>query len=613
MNVIVITACPSGVATTFLASRGLVRAATQRGWKAAVEMHSQLEPFVPLDSPTLAAADLVVVAASAPVDLARFMGKRVYQAPISAALPDPAAFLSLAEREAKTLTVDAGAGDGAAVPAGSAPPVAARGERKIVAVTACPTGVAHTFMAAEALTQAGQGLGHSIRVETRGSVGAQDVLTPEEIRDAEVVILACDIEVDSSRFVGKRVFRTSTSAALKKSGQTIHDALEKAKVLGGEPGRPAEAAGGGEQGERRGVYRHLLTGVSFMLPMVVAGGLLIALSFVFGIEAFKEKGTLAAALMDIGGGAAFKLMVPLLAGYIAYSIADRPGIAPGMIGGYLASNLGAGFLGGIVAGFIAGYAAQALSRYVKLPASVESLKPILIIPLVASLVTGLVMIYVVGTPVAAIMSAMTTFLTSMGSGNAILLGSLLGAMMCFDLGGPVNKAAYTFGVGLLSAGAGGYGPMAAIMAAGMVPAIGMGLASLIARAKFSKQEREAGQASLVLGLCFISEGAIPFMAKDPLRVIPTCMIGGALTGAMSMYFGVQLMAPHGGLFVLLIPNAVNHVLLYLLSIAAGSVFVGVGYALVKTGKVELPGVTAQTPARSWSTGTGNDRAAAGSS
>jgi PTS system fructose-specific IIC component len=334
-----------------------------------------------------------------------------------------------------------------------------------------------------------------------------------------------------------------------------------------------------------------------MLPMVVAGGLLIALSFVFGIEAFKQEGTLAAALMKIGGGAAFKLMVPLLAGYIAYSISDRPGIAPGMIGGYLASELGAGFLGGIAAGFIAGYSASAISRYLKLPSSVESLKPILIIPLVASLFTGLVMVYVIGTPVAAIMSAMTAFLTNMGSGNAILLGLLLGAMMCFDLGGPINKAAYTFGVGLLSAGGpGSQAPMAAIMAAGMVPPLGMGLASLIARAKFSEPEREAGKASLVLGLCFISEGAIPFMAKDPLRVIPTCVIGGALTGALSMYFGIQLMAPHGGLFVLLIPNAVNHVLLYLLSIAVGTLVVGGGYAVVKAGKVEMPDATAQAAA-----------------
>ncbi len=592
MKAIIITACPSGVATTFLASRGLARAATQRGWSVAVEMHSQLEPVVPIDGATLAAADLVVVAASAPVDLSRFVGKRVHQAPISEALPDPNAFLTRAEREARTLT--ATTGDGATAPQVPAPSPSAGGAPRIVAVTACPTGVAHTFMAAEALTQAGRGLGYPIRVETQGSVGAQDALTPEEIRDAEVVILAADIEVNTARFAGKRVWKTSTGVALKKSNQTIRDALEQAKVLeGGQAAR-----GGGEaKGEQPGLYKHLLTGVSFMLPMVVAGGLLIALSFVFGIEAFKQEGSLAAALMRIGSGAAFQLMVPLLAGYIAYSIADRPGIAPGMIGGYLASGLGAGFLGGIVAGFIAGYAARSLSRYVKLPASVESLKPILIIPLVASLITGLVMIYVVGTPVAAIMAGMTTFLKNMGSGNAVLLGTLLGAMMCFDLGGPINKAAYTFGVGLLSTGASGYGPMAAIMAAGMVPPLGMGIASLIAAAKFSKQEREAGKASLVLGLCFISEGAIPFMAKDPLRVIPTCMVGGSLTGALSMFFGVHLMAPHGGLFVLLIPNAVNHVLLYLLAIAAGSLVVGVGYAVVKRGKAELPDATAAAGSR----------------
>ncbi|MFY0530329.1 PTS fructose-like transporter subunit IIB [Archangium gephyra] len=607
MNVIVITACPSGVATAFLASRGLERAAKRRGWTVTVEMHSKLEPVVPLGRATIEAADLVIAAVSAPVDLSRFVGKRVYRAPISDALPDPDAFLKQAELGASPLTTASEPEVAPAVPAAGS----ASGGSKIVAVTACPTGVAHTFMAAEALTRAGQGLGHPIRVETRGSVGAQDPLSAEEIRDAEVVILACDIEVDSSRFAGKRVWRTSTGTALKKSEQTIRDALEKAPVMGGEPGR-AEAAGGGggKAGGRGGPYQHLLTGVSFMLPMVVAGGLLIALSFVFGIDAYKQEGSLAAALMQIGGGAAFKLMVPLLAGYIAYSIADRPGIAPGMIGGYLASELGAGFLGGIAAGFVAGYAARGLSRYVKLPASVESLKPILIIPLVASLITGLVMIYVIGAPMAAIMSGVTGFLTNMNSGNAILLGVLLGAMMCFDLGGPINKGAYTFGVGLLSAGAGSYGPMAAIMAAGMVPPIGMGLASLLARNKFSKPEREAGKASLVLGLCFISEGAIPFMAKDPLRVIPVSMVGGALTGAMSMYFGVQLMAPHGGLFVLLIPNAVNHVLLYLLSIAIGSLAVGVGYAVIKTGRAELPGAAASPRDKQWGVGAGNDRAAA---
>ncbi len=322
-----------------------------------------------------------------------------------------------------------------------------------------------------------------------------------------------------------------------------------------------------------------------MLPMVVAGGLLIALSFVFGIEAFEQEGTLAAALMQIGGGTAFALMIPVLAGYIAYSIADRPGIAPGMIGGMLAANIGSGFIGGILAGFLAGYVALAVTRYVKLPSSVESLKPILIIPLVASLVTGLTMIYVIGEPVAALLNALTSFLESMGSTNAVLLGILLGAMMCFDLGGPVNKAAYTFGVGLLASET--YGPMAAIMAAGMVPAIGMGIASFVARNKFSAPEREAGKASFVLGLCFISEGAIPFAAKDPLRVIPACIAGGALTGALSMLVGAKLMAPHGGIFVLLIPNAITPALLYLGAIVAGSLVTGLGYAFIKRGAAQV--------------------------
>ncbi len=272
-------------------------------------------------------------------------------------------------------------------------------------------------------------------------------------------------------------------------------------------------------------------------------------------------------------------MVPMLAGYIACSIADRPGLAPGMIGGLLASTLGAGFLGGIVAGFLAGYAARAIAQWVPLPASVEALKPILIIPLLASLVTGLVMIYVVGKPVAGMLEALTDFLAGMGTTNAILLGLLLGGMMCVDLGGPVNKAAYAFSVGLLASQS--YAPMAAVMAAGMVPPIGMGLATLLARRKFAQSEREAGKAALVLGLCFISEGAIPFAAKDPLRVIPASIAGGALTGALSMLFGCKLLAPHGGLFVLLIPNAINHALLYLLAIAAGSLLTGLLYALLK--------------------------------
>jgi PTS system fructose-specific IIC component len=320
-----------------------------------------------------------------------------------------------------------------------------------------------------------------------------------------------------------------------------------------------------------------------MLPMVVAGGLCIALSFVFGIKAFEVKGTLAAALMQIGGGSAFALMVPVLAGFIAFSIADRPGLTPGLIGGMLAVSTGAGFLGGIIAGFLAGYVAKFISSKLHLPQSMEALKPILIIPLVASLITGLVMIYVVGTPVAKIMSGLTDWLQSLGTANAVLLGAILGAMMCTDMGGPVNKAAYAFGVALLSSSV--YAPMAAIMAAGMVPPLAMGLATILARRKFEKSEQEGGKAALVLGLCFISEGAIPFAARDPMRVLPCCIAGGALTGALSMAFGAKLMAPHGGLFVLLIPGAITPVLLYLVAIIAGTLLAGVSYALLKRAEV----------------------------
>jgi PTS system fructose-specific IIC component len=457
-------------------------------------------------------------------------------------------------------------------------PVAAPSHKpRIVAITACPTGVAHTFMAAEAIQQAAKRLDYELQVETQGSVGARNPLSAEVIAQADVVLLAADIEVNTARFAGKRIYRCGTGIALKQSEATLKKALAEAKVESTDA-----AASGPAKQEKTGVYKHLLTGVSYMLPMVVAGGLLIALSFVFGIKAFEEPGTVAAALKHVGD-AAFTLMVPLLAGYIAYSIADRPGLAPGMIGGLLASTLGAGFIGGIVAGFIAGYCAKLINYFVRLPASVEALKPILIIPLLASLITGAIMVYVVGKPVAGLLESLTLFLSSMGTTNAILLGIVLGAMMCVDLGGPINKASYAFSVGLLASQS--YAPMAAAMAAGMVPPIGMGIATLIARRKFAQSEREAGKAAFVLGLCFISEGAIPFAAKDPLRVIPSSIIGGALTGALSMLFGCKLMAPHGGLFVLLIPNAINHALLYLLAIVIGSVVTGVLYAVLKRPEV----------------------------
>ncbi|AWN14975.1 fructose-specific PTS transporter subunit EIIC [Salinisphaera sp. LB1] len=562
MKITIVTACPGGRTTSWLAAQRLARAAERQG-------HTPV--FANEDDGT---GELIIVAASAPVDLACYAGRALYRAEMADALADPDRVIERAPEAAQPY-------DPADEPAAAPDAEAAPAERaRIVGVTACPTGVAHTFMAAEALTQAGRAMGHEVRIETQGSVGAQDALTDEEIAAADIVLLACDIEVDDSRFAGKRIYRASTGAALKRAKATIEAALAEAAVESeGEAEYGASASRPKASFKERGVYKHLLTGVSFMLPMVVAGGLCIALSFVFGIHAADQKGSFAAALMQIGAGSAFKLMVPVLAGYIAYSIADRPGLTPGLIGGWLATDLGAGFIGGIIAGFLGGYAALAVKRFVPLPASIQSLKPILIIPLLSSLATGLVMIYVIGTPVAAILGALTHFLNSMDATNAVLLGLLLGGMMCFDMGGPINKAAYTFGVGLLSSHT--YLPMAAIMAGGMVPPLGLGLASVVARPKFDTAEREGGKAAVVLGLCFITEGAIPFAARDPLRVIPCCVTGGAVAGGMSMYFGCKLMAPHGGLFVLLIPNAVTHAFLYLGAIASGSVVTGLVYALIK--------------------------------
>ena len=577
MKLAIVTACPNGKISSVLSARLLDAAAQRQGWSTCVEVHDPRHPEKHLSAADIEAADWVLVVNTGPLDLQRFSGKRVYQSTPSRALQDVDGFMRSASDLASVYTASTDAET--AVPAANAAP-------RLVAVTACPTGVAHTFMAAEAIQQAAKKLGYELQVETQGSVGARNPLSAQAIADADVVVLAADIEVATERFAGKRIYRCGTGIALKQSEATLKKALAEAQVESAASTSNAPA-----KKEKTGVYKHLLTGVSFMLPMVVAGGLLIALSFVFGITAFKEQGTLAAALMQIGGDAAFKLMVPLLAGYIAYSIADRPGLAPGMIGGLLASTLGAGFIGGIIAGFLAGYSAAAINRYAKLPASVEALKPILIIPLLASLFTGLVMIYVVGKPVAGMLEGLTHFLDSMGTTNAILLGVLLGAMMCVDLGGPINKASYAFSVGLLASQS--YAPMAAAMAAGMVPPIGMGIASVIARRKFAQSEREAGKAAFVLGLCFISEGAIPFAAKDPLRVIPASIVGGALTGALSMFFGCKLMAPHGGLFVLLIPNAINHALLYLLAIIVGSVVTGVLYAVLKRPEaVELDAVPA---------------------
>lgn len=439
---------------------------------------------------------------------------------------------------------------------------------KILAVTACPTGIAHTYMAAEAIETAAKKKGYEVKVETRGSVGVENELTASDIASADAIILACDTSVPMERFVGKKLVSTSVSDALKGADALIEKALKAS---------PYKAAGLADQvadikaarsAERKGIYKHLMNGVSFMIPFVVAGGIAIAISFIFGYDAFEQEGTLAAYLMGIGGGAgAFGLMIPILAGYIAYSIADRPGLAPGMIGGAVAMQLNAGFLGGLVAGFLAGYLVVLIKKYIKLPKSLQGIMPVLVIPVLGSLGTGLALFYVIGKPVAALNEAMNKFLTDMSGTNAVLLGLVIGLMMAVDMGGPINKAAYAFGTGTLVAGTGST-IMAAVMAAGMVPPLGLALATILFKNKFSEYEKEAGKAAWVLGASFITEGAIPFAAADPLKVIPSIMVGSAITGALSMLFKATLPVSHGGLFVFF---TVENLAMYLIAIAIGTV------------------------------------------
>jgi PTS system fructose-specific IIC component len=558
-NIIAVTACPTGIAHTYMAAEALKKTAIAMGHSIRVETRGATGGQNTLSDEEIRTAQVVIIASDVHLEMRRFAGKAIYAISTSDAIRDTEQVLEAALELIKIQAVQT---------ATEAPAIEVANNsatrKKIVAITACPTGIAHTFMAAEALKKWAKANNCDIRVETQGSVGAKNQLTDEEIAEADVVVIGADTHVDTARFAGKSLYKTSVGRALKETDKVMQEAFSAPK----QTVQTTAAAPAKSTQKASGVYKHLLTGVSYMLPLVVAGGLIIALSFIFGIEAFKEKGTLAAALMSIGGGAAFALMIPVLAGFIAYSIADRPGLAPGLIGGMLASQLQAGFLGGILAGFFAGYVALWMRDNIKLPVHFEGLKPVLIIPLLSTLLVGLFMIYVVGEPAKAIMDGLTSFLKNIGSANAVLLGLLLGGMMAVDMGGPVNKAAYTFGVGLLASNT--FLPMAAVMAAGMVPPLALGLATFVAKNRFTPDEQIAGKASAVLGLSFITEGAIPFAANDPLRVIPSCVAGAALTGAMSMYFGCELHAPHGGIFVLAIPNAVSPLLAYIAAIVSGT-------------------------------------------
>jgi len=443
---------------------------------------------------------------------------------------------------------------------------------KICAVTACPTGIAHTYMAAEALSDAAKKLGYEISVETRGSVGVENELSKEDIKNADFIILACDTSVPTERFAGKKVLSVSVSEAIKNSS----DLFERAKNAPVQKSIEVKEEIKSKN-KQNDFYKHLMNGVSFMIPFVVAGGIAIAFSFAFGYDAFQTPNTLPAYLMTIGGSGGFGLMVPILSGYIAYSIADRPGLAPGMIGGVVASSIGAGFLGGMASGFLAGYVVNFIKKAVKLPKSLQGIMPVLIIPVFGSLIVGLLFFYVLGTPIAFINTTVANFLTGLSGGSAIVLGLLLGLMMAFDMGGPINKAAYAFGTATLVAGQGS-AVMAAVMAGGMVPPLGIGLATLVFKKKFVEAELDAGKANLVLGASFITEGAIPFAAADPLHVMPSIMAGGALAGALSMAFGSTLAVPHGGIFVLF---AVENLLGYVIAILAGSILTAVLLGILK--------------------------------
>ena len=544
-----------------LAAEALRRAATAAGHVADIELDLSGGITNPLSPEAIGAAGAaLLVGPVAGED--RFTGLTVTKTDLETARQDPAAAIAQATGSAATAPTGAPAGK----------------SLRIVAITSCPTGIAHTFMAAEGLEQGAKALGHAIHVETQGSVGAQNTLSADEIAAADLVVIAADTNVDLSRFGGKRVYSSGTKAAIGNGAALVKTAIAEARVQqAAEAGHreladEVNAAKAARAAERTGVYKHLMTGVSYMLPFVVAGGLLIAIAFAIGgIYVYDDahKDTFGQALFIIGAKNAFTLMVPMLSAYIAYSIADRPGITPGAVGGMLAASIGAGFLGGIVSGFLAGYTINLLNRHIRLHRNLEGLKPVLILPLLGTAIVGLLMIYVIGQPVAAALGALTGWLSTMGTTNGVLLGMLIGAMMAFDMGGPVNKAAYTFATGLIASGV--YGPMAAAMVAGMTPPLGLALATKLFASRFTTDEHEAGNAAAVLGIAFITEGAIPFAARDPLRVIPALMVGSALAGGLSMYFGCLLRVPHGGVFVLPIPNAVTNLGGYLVALVAGTV------------------------------------------
>lgn len=439
-------------------------------------------------------------------------------------------------------------------------------EPYVLAVTACPTGIAHTYMAADSLKAKATELGIAIKVETNGSTGIKNGLTKEDIERATAIIVAADKQVEMNRFAGKHVIQVPVADGIRKTETLLNRAVKQdAPIFKGikEDGKTEST----EKEKGLGIYKHLMSGVSNMLPFVVGGGILIALAFMFG--GIKAEGPIAEILMTIGGGekGAFLFLVPILAGFIASSIADRPGFMPGIVGGFLAAQANAGFLGGLIAGFLAGYVVVGLKKlFSSLPAQLEGIKPVLIYPVLGLLITGIIMLKVVNPPVVALNEMLTSWLNSLGGTNAILLGLILGGMMAIDMGGPINKAAFTFGIAAISAG--NFGVHSAVMAGGMVPPLAIAFATTVFKSKFTEAERKSGLTNYIMGASFITEGAIPFAAADPVRVIVSCVVGSSIAGALSMLFQITLPAPHGGLFVIAL---VNKPVLYIFSILIGTV------------------------------------------
>ena len=450
---------------------------------------------------------------------------------------------------------------------------------RILAVTACPTGIAHTYMAAEGLEKAAKAKGCFIKVETRGSGGAKNVLTAEEIKNADCIIVAADTKVPMDRFNGKKLIEVQVSDGISKADKLVEQAMSgnAAVYQASENAEVSEKKAGGSKGHQ--IYMQLMNGVSHMLPFVVGGGILIALAFLIDglcvdmtsltAEARQSFGSItpAAATLKSIGDLAFGFMLPVLAGFIAMSIADRPGLAVGFVGGAIAANGKSGFLGALVAGFLAGYLILLLKKlFEKLPEALEKIAPVLLYPVFGILIVGLIMTFVVEPPIGALNTALNTALTNMSGSSKVLLGIIVAGMMAVDMGGPFNKAAYVFGTASIAAG--NYGIMAAVMIGGMVPPCAIALASLLFKDKFTKTERESAPTNFIMGLAFITEGAIPFAASDPLHVIPACVIGSGLAGALSMAFNCTLMAPHGGIFVF---PVVGNPLMYLAALAVGTV------------------------------------------